>query len=108
MILVWRLILQIAGSYGLPPTPARRTLFVLYQTTVPYLAERMSSKIASRGMLLFDSNSDDFDENNALLSNQSGTSRSTQEFAVVHQTNLMLFYFEGLYYHISKRASGIR
>ncbi|KAK9699702.1 hypothetical protein RND81_08G190300 [Saponaria officinalis] len=138
-------IVQIAGSYGLPPTPARRTLFVLYQTTVPYLAERMSSRIASRGMLLADSNSDDFDENNAHLSSQSGNGNpspstsqvSASSLAILKdklrrwrlyltqrwptvlpvareilqlflRTNLMLFYFEGLYYHISKRASGIR
>jgi hypothetical protein len=33
--------LQVATSHGLPPTPARRMLFILYQTTVPYLAERI-------------------------------------------------------------------
>jgi hypothetical protein len=32
---------QVATSHGLPPTPARRMLFILYQTTVPYLAERI-------------------------------------------------------------------
>ncbi|KAK9114154.1 hypothetical protein Syun_020951 [Stephania yunnanensis] len=32
---------EVAGSYGLPPTPARRALFILYQTAVPYLAERI-------------------------------------------------------------------
>ncbi|XP_074276449.1 peroxisome biogenesis factor 10 [Silene latifolia] len=138
-------ILQIAGSYGLPPTPARRTLFVLYQTAVPYLAERMSSRIASRGMLLADSNFDEFGENNAparsQLSNEIPSSSMSQVSSsslarlkdkfrrcrlyiiqrwpmvlpiarevlqLFLRTNLMLFYFEGLYYHISKRASGIR
>ncbi|KAH9614209.1 hypothetical protein KSS87_019069 [Heliosperma pusillum] len=138
-------LLQIAGSYGLPPTPARRTLFVLYHTALPYLAERMSSRIASRGMLIADSNFDDFRENNAPTRTQlsdeipsssmsdvpiSSLSRWKDKFRRCHlyilerwptglpiarevlqlflRTNLMLFYFEGLYYHISKRASGIR
>lgn len=34
-------LIQVATSHGLPPTPARRILFILYQTTVPYLAERI-------------------------------------------------------------------
>ncbi|KAK9162320.1 hypothetical protein Syun_003222 [Stephania yunnanensis] len=38
---------QVAGSYGLPPTPARRVLFILYQTAVPYLAERIRKKSLS-------------------------------------------------------------
>ncbi|URD77760.1 Pex2 / Pex12 amino terminal region [Musa troglodytarum] len=55
-------ICQVASSYGLSPTPARRMLFIVYQTAVPYLAERISSRMAARG----------------------------------------------LYYHVSKRAAGIR
>ncbi|URD77753.1 Pex2 / Pex12 amino terminal region [Musa troglodytarum] len=35
-------ICQVASSYGLSPTPARRMLFIVYQTAVPYLAERIS------------------------------------------------------------------
>ncbi|KAI8562474.1 hypothetical protein RHMOL_Rhmol03G0039400 [Rhododendron molle] len=34
-------IIQVAGPYGLPPTPARRALFMVYQTVVPYIAERI-------------------------------------------------------------------
>jgi peroxin-10 len=34
-------IIQVAGPYGLSPTPARRALFILYQTAVPYIAERI-------------------------------------------------------------------
>ncbi|GJX59800.1 dual specificity protein phosphatase 1-like protein [Tanacetum coccineum] len=34
-------ITQVFGSYGLPPTPARRALFIVYQSTVPYIAERV-------------------------------------------------------------------
>lgn len=40
IVLSW-LSLQVAGPYGLPPTPARRALFIFYQTAVPYLAERV-------------------------------------------------------------------
>ncbi|KAG5555919.1 hypothetical protein RHGRI_006539 [Rhododendron griersonianum] len=52
-------IIQVAGPYGLPPTPARRALFMVYQTAVPYIAERISSSVASRGVTLSDSLSDD-------------------------------------------------
>ena len=36
----------MAGPYGLPPTPARRALFIVYQTAVPYLAERIRLTLA--------------------------------------------------------------
>ncbi|KAK1263073.1 Peroxisome biogenesis factor 10 [Acorus gramineus] len=52
-------ITQVADSYGLPPTRARRTLFILYQTVVPYIAERVSSRIAARGIILADSQSEE-------------------------------------------------
>ncbi|KNA13469.1 hypothetical protein SOVF_116770 [Spinacia oleracea] len=138
-------LVQIAGSYGLPPTPARRALFILYQTAVPYIAERTSSRIASRGMFLAESHSDDLSVSNTPWNSQLGSetpSSSTSQVSnspfsrlkerfrrlrlyLIQQwptmlpvarevlqlflrTNLMLFYFEGLYYHFSKRASGIR
>lgn len=138
-------IVQIAGSYGLPPTPARRALFILYQTAVPYIAERTSSRIASRGMFLAESHSDDFSDSNTTLNSQfdsESPSSSTSQVSslslsrlkekfrrlrlyIIQQwpavlpaarevlqlflrTNLMFFYFEGLYYHVSKRLSGIR
>jgi len=41
------LILQVAGPYNLPPTAARRTLFIVYQTAVPYIAERIRFEYAS-------------------------------------------------------------
>ncbi|CDY70898.1 BnaAnng35490D, partial [Brassica napus] len=41
-------IIQVAGPYGLSPTPARRALFILYQTAVPYIAERISSRAATQ------------------------------------------------------------
>ncbi|KAI8562459.1 hypothetical protein RHMOL_Rhmol03G0038900 [Rhododendron molle] len=87
-------IIQVAGPYGLPPTPARRALFVVYQTAVPYIAERISSRVASRGITLSDS--------------LSMLPLAREFLQVVLRTNLMFFYFEGLYYHISKRAAGIR
>lgn len=142
-------ITQVAGPYELPPTPARRALFIIYQTAVPYIAERISSRAASRGIVLADALSDEpFDNNSpgsrhiqpsavsSLLSpSTSGASISTlrmlrekfsrlcsyalqrwptvlpivREFLqLVLRANLMFFYFEGLYYHISKRAAGIR
>ncbi|XP_021823594.1 peroxisome biogenesis factor 10 [Prunus avium] len=140
-------ITQVAGPYGLPPTPARRALFILYQTALPYIAERISSRAANRGIVLADS--DELYGNNASLSNEvqsssvtptstastSGASvsaiRSLKEkfnglwlslvrrwptvlpiarefLQLVIRANLMFFYFEGLYYHISKRTAGIR
>uniref|UniRef100_A0A0E0HQI3 RING-type E3 ubiquitin transferase n=1 Tax=Oryza nivara TaxID=4536 RepID=A0A0E0HQI3_ORYNI len=58
-------ISQVATSHGLPPTPARRILFILYQTTVPYLAERISSRIVARGIALEDSQLDDHSESDS-------------------------------------------
>nr|CAD1832312.1 unnamed protein product [Ananas comosus var. bracteatus] len=140
-------ILQVASSNGLPPTPARRVLFVVYQTAVPYLAERISSRMASRGMALNDTQfeesgesnhptrdtiqSSDIDENSSSRGIiVSPLSRFKENFRALWlsaiqrwpsvlplarevlqlalRTNLMFFYFEGLYYHISKRAAGIR
>ncbi|XP_057957812.1 peroxisome biogenesis factor 10 isoform X2 [Malania oleifera] len=142
-------ITQVAGPYGLSPTPARRALFIVYQTAVPYIAERISSRIAARGIVLADSQSDEPYGDGAprssriqsslvtdvQSSSRSGTSDSVmsrlkeklsglwlyavqrwptvlplvREFLLLGlRTNLMLFYFEGLYYHISKRAAGIR
>ncbi|PIA33765.1 hypothetical protein AQUCO_04000076v1 [Aquilegia coerulea] len=142
-------ITQVAGTYGLPPTPARRALFIVYQTAVPYIAERISSRVAARGIMLSDSHSseiygDDTDGENQVQSlvstgrlsspPSSGSfsvfTRLKQKFyrmwllavqkwpnilpyaremlQLVLRTNLMFFYFEGLYYHISKRAAGIR
>ncbi|ONI33102.1 hypothetical protein PRUPE_1G405700 [Prunus persica] len=140
-------ITQVAGPYGLPPTPARRALFIVYQTALPYIAERISSRAANRGIVLADS--DELYGNNASLSNDvqsssvtptstastSGASASAirrlkekfnglwlslvrrwptvlpiaREFLqLVIRANLMFFYFEGLFYHISKRTAGIR
>ncbi|PIA58746.1 hypothetical protein AQUCO_00500590v1 [Aquilegia coerulea] len=120
-------ITQVAGTYGLPPTPARRALFIVYQTAVPYIAERISSRVAARGIMLSDSHSseiygDDTDGENQVQSLVStgrlSSPPSSGSFSILPyaremlqlalRTNLMFFYFEGLYYHISKRAAGIR
>ncbi|KAF5203389.1 Peroxisome biogenesis factor [Thalictrum thalictroides] len=142
-------ITQVAGPYGLPPTPARRALFIVYQTAVPYIAERISSRVAARGIMLSDSHSNEIyghgtDGENQVQSlvstgrlSTSALSRPFSAFSklklkiyrmwlfalqkwpnilpyaremlqLVLRTNLMFFYFEGLYYHISKRAAGIR
>ncbi|PNT33054.1 hypothetical protein POPTR_006G222000v4 [Populus trichocarpa] len=142
-------VTQVAGPHGLAPTPARRALFIVYQTAVPYIAERISSRVASRAIALDDSLSDEPYRDIASGTSQaqspiiielpssssSGTSvsvlsRLRQKFngirmqaiqrwptvlpvareflQLVLRTNLMFFYFEGMYYHISKRASGIR
>lgn len=140
-------ITQVAGLYGLPPTPARRALFIVYQSAVPYIAERVSSRLASRGIALTESLSDDLHGDTAGSSQgqssvvQASSSHSpivsisrlsrlkekigglwlytvqrwpavlplAREFLqLVVRANLMFFYFEGLYYHISKRAAGIR
>ncbi|XP_043722909.1 peroxisome biogenesis factor 10 [Telopea speciosissima] len=142
-------IIQVAGRYGLPPTPARRALFIVYQTAVPYLAERISSRVAARGIILADSQSDELYNNNDTGNNMVQSTGVTESlsnsdtrvsflnfsrlkekfhrlwlYAVQRwpmvlpfareflqfliRSNLMFFYFEGLYYHISKRAAGIR
>lgn len=142
-------ITQVAGPYALSPTPARRALFIVYQTTVPYIAERISSRVASRGIALADSQSNELYGTNAPDTSQgqlsavtespsssasgasgSALSRLKERFSgfwlyavqrwptvvplareflqLVLRANLMFFYFEGLFYHISKRAAGIR
>ncbi|PWA47724.1 peroxin 10 [Artemisia annua] len=70
------LYLQVMGSYGLPPTPARRALFIVYQSAVPYIAERVSSRIASHGIALSDSLSDELE-----------TSGSTQDQLATNQAS---------------------
>ncbi|ESQ50205.1 hypothetical protein EUTSA_v10002014mg [Eutrema salsugineum] len=137
-------IIQVAGPYGLSPTPARRALFILYQTAVPYIAERISSRAATQAVAFDESQSDDFFGDNHIQSprmidlpsaSHLGTSGSAvsrfkdrvkrlwhkairrwpmvlpvarEVLQLILRANLMLFYFEGLYYHISKRASGVR
>ncbi|KAL8497122.1 hypothetical protein ACS0TY_020702 [Phlomoides rotata] len=104
-------ITQVSGLYGLPPTPARRSLFIFYQTAFPYIAERISSRIASQGISMADLLSDDIIDNEATSSSQIQPSvlpMARECFMLILRTNLMYFYFEGLYYHLSKRASGIR
>ncbi|KAI5669625.1 hypothetical protein M9H77_19478 [Catharanthus roseus] len=137
-------IIQVAGPVGLSPTPARRALFIFYQTAVPYIAERLSSRIASHGISLDDSISDDLYGDGAAVRSQHQSSDTVdiqvtqisafsrlrakvgglwsyavqrwpsalplaREFLMlILRANLMFFYFEGLYYHISKRVAGIR
>lgn len=142
-------ITQVAGPHGLPPTPARRSLFIFYQTAFPYIAERISSRIASRGISMADLLSDDTTDIETTSGSQSQMFASDELTSSLHsgvpvsalsrlkariagmlssavrrwpsvlpigrelfmlllRTNLMFFYFEGLYYHLSKRASGIR
>ncbi|CAI0448362.1 unnamed protein product [Linum tenue] len=73
-----------------------------------------SSRVASRGIALSELQSDDdYGEMAPGGSNRVQTSAMmlpvAREFLqLILRTNLMFFYFEGLYYHISKRAAGIR
>lgn len=142
---------QVARSSGVPPTPARRILLVFLQTTLPYIAERLSARVATRGVLLVNQQSDElhnsFDVGRGIAQSDSDiTGDSSLSFSnrgsaamrwsrwsetvkniwlaavqkwplilpsvreasqLVVRANLMLFYFEGLYYHIAKRAAGI-
>ncbi|KAL2649397.1 hypothetical protein R1flu_017525 [Riccia fluitans] len=150
-------IVQVAGVPGLPATPARRTLLVFYQTVLPYLAERLSARAASRGMYLGSEDGEDETSTSSQTSRveetfgreetSSGSSGSVdpgnnmeirqrrrapltwrlrqawmaalrrwpqilpsvrEGLVLLVRTHLMLFYFEGLYYHMGKRAAGIR
>ncbi|KAG2298775.1 hypothetical protein Bca52824_035247 [Brassica carinata] len=126
-------IIQVAGSYGLSPTPARRALFILYQTAVPYIAERISSRAATQAVTFDESQSPrmiDLPSSSQMETSASVLSRlkdrlqrlwhrairrwpvvlpvAREVLQLLLRANLMLFYFEGLYYHISKRASGVR
>ncbi|PPR97044.1 hypothetical protein GOBAR_AA23609 [Gossypium barbadense] len=152
-------ITQVAGPHGLSPTPARRALFIVYQTAETHYVYRnlrvclnfplCSSRIASRGITLADLQSDEFYSNSGSERSQVESStgveislpsestasvsalsrlkeklrgmwlRAVQRWPAVLpiareflqwvlRANLMFFYFEGFYYHISKRAAGIR
>ncbi|KAG0448308.1 hypothetical protein HPP92_027893 [Vanilla planifolia] len=139
-------ISQVANSYGLPPTPARRMVFIVYQTIVPFLAERLSSRMTTHGIIMDDSHFDELHGSNFFRRDQvqysssdSSSSRgllvsgisnlkkkviglwlwavqkwptvlpfAREALQLALRANLMFFYFEGLYYHISKRAAGIR
>eukprot|EP00252_Welwitschia_mirabilis_P018389 TRINITY_DN4088_c0_g1_i2.p1 TRINITY_DN4088_c0_g1~~TRINITY_DN4088_c0_g1_i2.p1 ORF type:complete len:317 (-),score=51.16 TRINITY_DN4088_c0_g1_i2:125-1075(-) len=145
-------LMQIAGTSGLSPTPARRLSLILLQAALPYIAERLSARIATRGMLLAFQNQEDTygplhvrgNHNVTAVTSEESPQRhlgstgakakrlfifieklkkiflaavqkwplilpSVQEATqLVVRTNLMLFYFEGLYYHIAKRTAGIR
>ncbi|XP_030936619.1 peroxisome biogenesis factor 10-like [Quercus lobata] len=101
---------DVAGPYGIPPNPARRALFIVYHTAVPYIAEQISSRVVSHAIVLADSQSDEPYNNDAPGSNlYVQVLPIAREFLqLVLCANLMFFYFEGLYCHISKRAAGIR
>ncbi|XP_010529037.1 PREDICTED: peroxisome biogenesis factor 10 isoform X1 [Tarenaya hassleriana] len=145
-----RILRHYTGPHGLSPTPARRALFIVYQTAVPYIAEKLSSRASAQAMSFAESHSDEFYGNIALQSGghnqpptmidlpsspETATSASAvsklkdkfkrlwycairrwpvvlpvarEVLQLFLRANLMFFYFEGLYYHISKRAAGIR
>ncbi|KAF6157089.1 hypothetical protein GIB67_041550 [Kingdonia uniflora] len=113
-------ILQVSGSYGLPPTPARHALFVVYQTAVPYLAERISSRVAAHEIILADSQSDELYGNASYgrhqhesytsfeSSSSSAHSRLQQRLYRLWLSAVQKWPTVCMYYHISKRAAGIR
>lgn len=149
-------IAQVAGPSRLPLAPARRTLLVFFQTVLPYIAERLSAKAASRNVYHSSEVTEDFGSGERAASgigvrhtegavarqstvrNNSSTpgrdrdpagscSRRLQSlwtaalqrwprvlpclrdaFLLAVRGNLMLFYFEGVYYQLSKRAAGVR
>ncbi|KAK4490963.1 hypothetical protein RD792_017946 [Penstemon davidsonii] len=77
-------ISQVAGPHGLPPTPARRSLFIFYQTAFPYIAERISSRIASQGITMDDSVYDD----NGTSSNSQLQSSASAEISASLSTSV--------------------
>ncbi|KAK7303614.1 hypothetical protein RJT34_14524 [Clitoria ternatea] len=142
-------ITQVVGSYGLPPTPARRALFIVYQTPIPYIVKQIRFIMECLGIALTDlesaegygedvhrSSSSRISGSNEIpsssMSRQSVTTLTRLKgklsgfwlhlvqrwpsmlpfvrelLQLILRANLMLFYFEGLYYHISKRPAGIQ
>ncbi|KAL6502050.1 peroxisome biogenesis factor 10 [Orobanche gracilis] len=138
-------ITQVARSYGLPPTPARRSLFIFYQTVFPYIAERISARLASRSITFSSDIVDSESTSNSQIQLSASAEMSSslnsrvpvsalsrfkarifglwlyavrrlpsvlpiarECFMLLLRTNLMFFYFEGLYYHLPKRTAGIR
>lgn len=131
-------ITQVATESGLPLNPARRTLLVLLQTVIPHLAERLSSRAATRGMLLASQSSEtsngdvrsiDRPGSNAI-SNESHFESFLQRIQrmklealrhwpevlpsvkealhLIARAHLMFFYFQGIYYHMAKRIAGVQ
>lgn len=130
-------ITQVAGQSGLPLNPARRTLLVLFQTAVPYLAGRLRREIsrASQQTIALQF-SDTTDAPSAEISNSNlveiePSRRSLRQqlqrmrlvalqhwpvmlpsikeaFVLLTRANLMLFYFKGFYYDVAKRVAGVQ
>lgn len=149
-------ITQVEGSSRLPLAPARRTLLVFFQSILPYLAERLSAKVAARGVFLSSQNAEGPEANAVRVdvvqsygaspaqserfttgpsSGTGGISHMIQNsrlqrlqriwfsglqrwprvlpyvrdaFLLVVRGNLMFFYFEGVYFHLAKRAAGVQ
>eukprot|EP00250_Pteridium_aquilinum_P019644 c24512_g1_i1 orf=489-1685(-) len=76
-------ISQVAGPSRLPLAPARRMLLVFFQTVLPYIAERLSAKAASRNAYLSSEVSEDFESGervesgNGLRHGQGAVSRQS-------------------------------
>lgn len=130
-------ILQVTGSIGLPPGTVRRGFLVLLQTMMPYLADQIgTSAEGPTHSALWASHSQLTERNPAaqphfasdeefvhqpswtasldrLTQKIAGSWRSlwqvlSQYSGAAVRLHLALFYFYGLYYHWSKRATGVR
>ncbi|KAH8967091.1 hypothetical protein BDL97_03G061000 [Sphagnum fallax] len=116
-------ISQVVTSSNLPPTPARRMLLVFVQNALPYIMERISARAAAQGMSLatqeelqFARESTSAGSSNRMVANRDSTEGEIhmglpsvrEALLLVVRAHLMLFYFEGAYYHMAKRTAGIR
>ncbi|EPS69235.1 hypothetical protein M569_05532, partial [Genlisea aurea] len=82
---------QVSGPYTLPPTPARRSLFIFYQTAFPYIAERISARLSSQGVTLSDSPPDDIARSEPTATIQPQSSTSNRGSLPLHLNSRFLF-----------------
>ncbi|KAL4305066.1 hypothetical protein AHAS_Ahas16G0041100 [Arachis hypogaea] len=120
-------LFTVAGPYGLPPTPARCTIFIVYQTAIPYIADHIRSRSSQDSAVSPSTSGQNSTTLSRLKQKLSGFwLHVVQQWLVVillldrlievikfpEVTSVHAFhflpFFAGLYYHISKHAAGIR
>ncbi|XP_065842775.1 peroxisome biogenesis factor 10-like [Oscarella lobularis] len=92
-------IVQVDPSKAQIPSTWRRVAMVSLQILVPYVVKKILDKTTSAASSL----ADDEQQQRALAV----VAVSRKIIQVLHRTHLAVFYLNGVYYHISKRFTGI-
>ncbi|CAI5471511.1 unnamed protein product [Closterium sp. Yama58-4] len=89
-------IVQVSGSYNLPPTPARRLSLVLLHSLLPAVAaHRLRERVREMGR-------------RALVVWAGLAARGGDVLMLLGRAHLLLFYWHGAYLHVAKRVTGVR